>query len=87
MSSISTLLTREEERLAALLKKREELDGKIDRAKSNIERYKLTLDSERYSHFSGVLENAGLCFDDVLAAIASGALEGLRGMADSGNPS
>mgnify|MGYP006920847194 CR=1 FL=1 len=71
-------IKQESERLKELQKKREELDQKIKKSESVLERYHLMKNSERYEAIQRATESSGLSIDDILSALKSGDILGLQ---------
>ena len=71
-------IKRESEKLRDLKKKREELDQKIKKSESLLERYHLMKNSEQYESIQEVTENSVLSIDEILSALKSGDMSGLQ---------
>ena len=71
-------IKQESERLKELQKKREELDQKIKKSESVLERYHLMKNSERYEAMQRATESAGVSIDDILSDLKSGDILGLQ---------
>lgn len=71
-------IKQESEKLKALREKRAELDQKIKKSESILERYRLMQNNEQYEAIQKAIENSGLSIDDMLSALNSGDMLGLQ---------
>jgi 1-aminocyclopropane-1-carboxylate deaminase/D-cysteine desulfhydrase-like pyridoxal-dependent ACC family enzyme len=71
-------IEQESEKLKNLQEKRAELDQKIKKSESILERYYLMKNSEQYEAIQRATENTGLSIDDILSALKSGDMLGLQ---------
>lgn len=71
-------IKQESEKLKGLREKRAELDQKIKKSESVLERYQLMQNNEQYEAIQKATENSGLSIDDILSALNSGDMLGLQ---------
>ena len=71
-------IKQESEKLKGLREKRAELDQKIKKSESILERYQLMQNNEQYEAIQKATENSGLSIDDILSALNSGDMLGLQ---------
>lgn len=71
-------IKQESKKLKALREKRAELDQKIKKSESILERYQLMQNNEQYEAIQKATENSGLSIDDILSALDSGDMLGLQ---------
>lgn len=71
-------IKQESEKLKGLREKRAELDQKIKKSESVLERYHLMQNSEQYEAIQRATKNSGLSIDDILSALKSGDMLGLQ---------
>lgn len=71
-------IKQESEKLKGLREKRAELDQKIKKSESVLERYQLIQNNEQYEAIQKATENSGLSIDDILSALNSGDMLGLQ---------
>ena len=68
----------ESEKLATLTKKRNDLDKRIKKVESNLEKYKLIQNNNKYSAIEESAQVMGVSVEDVLAALKSGDMISLQ---------
>lgn len=71
-------IMQESEKLKGLREKRAEIDQKIKKSESILERYQLMQNNEQYEAIQKATENSGLSIDDILSALNSGDMLGLQ---------
>ena len=71
-------IEQESEKLKNLQEKRAELDQKIKKSESILDRYYLMKNSEQYEAIQRATENTGLSIEDILSALKSGDMLGLQ---------
>ena len=71
-------IKQESEKLKGLREKRAELDQKIKKSESILERYQLMQNNEQYEAIQKATENSGVSIDDILSALNSGDMLGLQ---------
>ena len=71
-------IKQESEKLKGLREKRAELDQKIKKSESVLERFQLMQNNEQYEAIQKATENSGLSIDDILSALHSGDMLGLQ---------
>ena len=85
--NIQTFIEKEQTRLKALEIKRDELEEKIKRCKASITGQILALNSQRYEILSEALVEAGVGFNEIIAALYSdGGLAALAEKVDAAAP-
>lgn len=75
---LSEKIKQESEKLKGLREKRAELDQKIKKSESILERYQLMQNNEQYEAIQKATKNSGLSIDDILSALNTGDMLGLQ---------
>ena len=78
MATLTEKIEQETIKLNDLLKKRADLDRKIKKTQSSLEKYQLIRNNEKYSAIEKATKDTGISVEDVLAALQSGDLLGLQ---------
>lgn len=75
---LSEKIKQESAKLKGLLEKRTEIDIKIKKSESNLEKYQLMQNNEKYEAIQKATEGSGVSIADILAALQSGDMLALQ---------
>lgn len=77
-SNLENMIVAEKEKLEKLETKQAELLKKIKLCKSNLEKYEMMKNNQRYNALANSLDNKGISFDDIISALSAGDLLSLQ---------
>lgn len=76
--TLDNMIKVEQEKLSKLEEKQADIVKKIKACKSNIEKYTLIKNNQKFNSLSNALEEKGISIEDVLSAVAAGDLLNLQ---------